>query len=607
MSPKAEGGPRGRGLRAHIAPERSRLAATFFASAAAGLALGLGVVFALRPGRGPGGAPGAAPGAGAVPEPAGVPASSPSGSAPRFADVTAEAGIRFVHEAGNRGRFYYPEVMGAGCAFLDYDGDGRLDIYFVNGNLLPPSAPSPQIRNALYRNEGGGRFRDVTDEAGAGDAGYGQGCASADFDGDGDEDLYVTNYGPNVLYRNRGDGTFERLEGVLADPGWGQSCAFFDADGDGDLDLYLQNYLEYSLEDREDWYVTVGGRRVLDYCSPSGYRGQEDRLFRNDGGASFTDVTLESGIAVPEGTGMGLVAFDFDSDGDLDIAVANDSRPNFFFVNEGRGRFRECGLAVGFAYNAEGGTEAFMGVEAGDYDGDGRLDLAVPALRNQGFNLFRNEGGSFRDVSAPAGLDAATGGVTGFAPVFLDYDLDGDLDVFFSAGEVRMGRTEAVGEASFEERYAMRSVLLENRGGRYVDVSAFAGSFFLEKRISRAVAAGDFDDDGRTDLLVTAMGGRPALLRNETAGGNWIGFRLVGKPPNTNAIGARLSLVVRGRVLVREISSGGSYLGQRDRRVVFGLGKETRFDALLVRWPSGRTSEHSPLEIRRYHTLFEGD
>ncbi len=522
---------------------------------------------------------------------------------PAFTDVTTRAGVRFQHQAGSTGKFYYPEVMGAGCAFFDFDGDGNQDIYLVNGNLLPPDSPSKEFTNVLLRNKGDGTFEDVTERAGVGDPSYGQGCCTADYDGDGDQDLYVTNFGPNVLYRNKGNGTFERVEGILSDPGWGQACAFFDADGDGHLDLYLQNYLVYSLEKRQDWYVSIGGKRVLDYCSPSGYNGQQDRLFRNLGDGTFRDITTECGIVAPEGTGMGLACSDLDGDGDLDIAVSNDSRPNFYFQNDGKGHFTECALVLGLGFNSEGGTEAFMGIDVGDYDGDLLQDLVIPSLRTQGFSLYRNLGSMFRDVSGPTGVDAATSSVTGFAPVFLDYDSDGDLDLFFTAGEVRMGRTPAGAGASFNERYAMADLLLENRNASFVNVSNLAGGCFQERRVSRACSPGDFDNDGDPDLLVTAMNGEAVLLRNDTKGGNWIGFRLEGMPPNRDAVGARLYLTAGGRTLLRENYAGGSYLGQRDRRQLFGLGEVRRIDALRVRWPGGEESSYRDLEINRYHTL----
>ncbi len=522
---------------------------------------------------------------------------------PIFTDVTEAAGIRFRHEAGSTGKFYYPEVMGAGCAFFDADGDGDLDIYLVNGNRLPPAVPSPEIINVLYRNNGDGTFADVTAQAGVGDASYGQGCCAADYDGDGDQDLYVTNFGPNVLYRNEGGGSFKAVQGTLADPGWGQACAFFDADGDGDLDLYLQNYLEYSLEDREEWYVMIGGERVLDYCSPSGYRGQQDRLYQNQGDGTFRDVTRHSGIVAPEGTGMGLVCADLDDDGDQDIMVSNDSRPNFYFENDGQGRFTERGLRRGLAYNGEGGTEAFMGIDVGDFDGDCLLDVVIPCLRTEGFNLFRNLGSMFRDVSVSTGVDGATSSVTGFAPAFLDYDRDGDLDLFFTAGEVRMGRTTAGAGTSFWDRYAMRDILLENRQGRYVNVSGSAGPHFRQRGVSRACSRGDYDNDGDIDLLITAMNGEARLLRNDTEGGHWIGFTLRGTPPNRDAVGARLRLTAGGRTQVSEIIAGGSYLGQADRRVLFGLGDATQVKELFVRWPDGNERRYGDLAIDQYHEV----
>jgi len=582
--PGAGGGP----------SRKAVLALAVIVALGAGLAAGFGAMRLFRPGPATPIAPDEIAPPGAVAPPAVVPV---------FTDVTSAAGVRFRHENGATGKFYYPEVMGAGCAFFDYDGDGFLDIYFVNGNLLPPKEPSPDIVNVLLRNNGDGTFADVTARSGAGDSGYGQGCAAADCDGDGDQDLYVTNYGLDVFFRNKGDGTFERAACVPLDEGWGQSCAFFDADGDGWLDLYVQRYLVYSLADNEPWYITYGETRILDYCSPSGYVGQQDRLFRNRGDGTFEDVTAASGIVAPDGTGMGLACADFTGDGAPDIVVTNDTRPNFFFVNDGRGRFAEEGLVRGAAFNWEGGVEGFMGVEPADYNGDGLLDLAVPCIRTEGFNLFTNLGGSFREDSVAAGIDAATSGLTGFAPVFLDYDRDGDQDLFFTCGEVRMGKTAAGADASFEERYGMRSLLLENRGGRFADVSQFAGEFFGRRVIARACAAGDYDNDGDIDLLVTVLGGEAVLLRNDTAGGNWIGFAPAGNAPNRDAVGARLRLTAGGRTQTHEIFAGGSYLAQRDRRHVFGLGTAAAIASLEVRWPNGATVTYGSMPINRYHVL----
>jgi len=522
---------------------------------------------------------------------------------PVFTDVTAEAGICFRHEAGCTGRFYYLEVMGAGCAFFDADNDGNLDVYLVNGNHLPPHSPSSDTTDALYRNNGDGSFTDVTSQAGLADASYGQGCCAADYDGDGDQDLYVTNFGPNRLYRNQGDGTFALVEQAAADPGWGQSCAFFDADRDGDLDLYVENYLIYALEDQQDWYVMVGGKKVRDYCGPDSFDGQQDRLYRNLGAGTLEDMTQEAGIIAPDGTGMGLVCADLDNDGDQDIVVANDNQANFYFQNDRAGHFTESALVQGLAYNSEGRAEAFMGIDAGDFNGDGLLDLAIPCLRTQGFSLFQNLGTMFSDVSVVTGLDKATSPVEGFAPVFIDYDSDGDLDLYFTTGGTVMGNAGAA--TSFRDGYAMRDLLLENRQNRYVDVTTAAGPALDRLAVSRACAAGDYDNDGDLDLLITAVNDQTRLLRNDTDGGHWIGFTLRGRVPNRDAIGARLRLTAGGRARVSEIVAGGSYLGQRDRRVLFGLGQLTQVEELLVRWPDGKEMVHHNLPVDRYHELYE--
>jgi hypothetical protein len=287
--------------------------------------------------------------------------------------------------------------------------------------------------------------------------------------------------------------------------------------------------------------------------------------------------------------------------------VANDTRPNFYYENAGGGKFVEKALAAGLAYNAEGNSEAFMGIDVGDFDGDQLLDVTIPALRTEGFNLFKNLGSMFSDVSVTSGLDAATSSTTGFGPVFLDYDSDGDLDLFFTAGEVRMGRTPAGASSSFQDRYAMADLLVENREGRFVNISAFAGEHFKTRRIHRSCSAGDYDSDGDLDLLVATMGGRPALLRNDTRGGNWIGFRLEGKAPNRDAVGARVWLTAGGRTQLREVTAGGSYLGQRDRRLLFGLGSASRVEKVRVRWSGGQEQTHGEMEIRRYHSLRQAE
>jgi hypothetical protein len=322
------------------------------------------------------------------------------GAMPRLVDVTQSAGISFQHVNGLTGKHYYLEIMGSGVALFDYDGDGFLDVYLVNGNHFAKE-PSPHITNRLYRNNRDGTFTDVTSAAGVGHAGLGHGCCTGDYDGDGDSDLYVSNYGPNVLYRNNGDGTFTDVtkQAGVGDPGWGESSSFLDYDGDGRLDLYVQNYLNYSVKDDRGSFFRIGDKKIRDYPSPIGFPGSSDRLYRNNGDGTFTDVTQQAGLFYPKGKGMGAACLDFDDDGHLDLFVANDLMENYLFRGRADGTFREEGLAAGVAFGEMGSPEASMGVDVGDFDGDGRIDLAVPCLRTQTYTLYQNRGDYFTDVS----------------------------------------------------------------------------------------------------------------------------------------------------------------------------------------------------------------
>ena len=509
-------------------------------------------------------------------------------AAPRFVDVTTAAGIAFRHENGHTGKYKYLEIMGAGVGVFDYDGDGLLDLYFVNGNHI--DAPhSAAITNHLYRNNGDWTFTDVTDKAGVGDAAYGQGCCTGDFDKDGDEDLYVSNFGPNLLYCNQGDGTFRDVAPAagLADPGWGQSCSFLDYDADGQLDLYVQNYLQWDPAEVVEAYIYVAGRKVLDYPSPLGFPGSPDRLFRNSGNGTFQDVTKEAGLYQPTGKGMGVACADLNDDGHIDIFVANDTMENFLFFNRGDGTFEEAGLIAGVAYNRMGVPEASMGVDVGDCDGDGQLDLIVPCYRSQFFTLYRNRGGRFEDDSATSGLAEATGRATGFNGNFLDYDNDGDLDLFFTAGGVRANE-DAPPDASYQRRYGMPDLLLANDGqGHFADVSAAAGPYFQEARIGRGAATGDLDNDGDLDIVISNLADRAVVLRNETPGGHWITFELIAAGGSRNPIGADVWIEAGGRRRRSYVHGGVTYLSQNDRRVHFGLGDTTRVDRVEIRWPSG--------------------
>jgi hypothetical protein len=586
-----------------------KLALAGVACAALGAGVGWlagGIGLPSRPGAG---APDAGRGAGGEPSPraGGAPSwNAALGARPAFTEVTALASVDFRHESSRSERCRYPEIMGAGVGLFDCDQDGDLDIYFVNGNRLGGEA-SPDITNRLYRNDGDWRFVDVTRAAGVGDPGFGQGCCAGDYDQDGDLDLYVSNLGPNVLYRNRGDGTFEdvaRAAGV-ADPGWGQSSCFFDYDADGRLDLYVQNYLTYTGDDPEV-FTWVGNTKVVDYASPLGFRGQADRLYRNRGDGTFEDVTEAAGILRPDGKGMGLACVDLDGDRFVDIFVANDTAENFLFWGSAGGRFEEDGLAAGVAFNDSGIPEASMGVDIGDYDGDGRLDLIVPCLRNQVFTLYRNQGRLFADSSVEAGLAPATSASTGFNANFIDYDADGDLDLFFTAGGVRRNELAAL-DASYNERYGLPDILVANDGkGRYEDVSHHAGPYFRERFIGRGSAVGDIDQDGDTDIVVSNLADRAVLLRNDTRGGHWVSFALVDARGRRQPLGTDVRVTAGGRVQRKVQHPGISYVSQSDFRLHFGLGPAETVERLDILWPGGRGESHEGLAADRFWTLEEG-
>ena len=499
---------------------------------------------------------------------------------PQFVEASEEAGLIFDHATGATGRCYPPEINSAGLVVFDYDNDGWMDVYAVNGNRIRGPVDS-SATNSLFRNAGNGRFDDVTVEAGVADVGYGMGGVAGDVDGDGDLDLYVVNYGPNVLYRNEGDGTFSDVSAAagLDDVGWGGGAAFTDYDGDGDLDLYLANYVVYEPGDERPEFAAylgriVPGNRVDDlYPSPVNFPAAQDRLFRNDGKGEFTDVSESAGITGPESRSMGVLFCDYDLDGDPDLFVANDLGPNLLYRNDGPwpdGRFTEVGLRSGIAYDGDLNSQATMGVAAGDLDGDGLEELVTTAFQEEPFALYRNDGdGLFHDAAFASNTARYTIPILGWGVVTLDYDNDGDLDLFIAAGHVQDG-IERVDPGATT---AQRNLLLRNDGhGRFEDVGDRAGAGLSLIRQSRGSARIDFDNDGDEDLVVLDRHCRLphgvedglGLLRND--GGDragWLTIILSGRR-NRQAIGARVELWSGEKIQVREIHAGSGYQSQND-------------------------------------------
>ena len=505
-----------------------------------------------------------------------------------YTDVTVAAGIDFTHYNGARGDYYYVETYGSGAGFFDYDDDGWMDIYLVNGSSLSGEIPDPPPVNHLYRNEGDGSFIDVTEQTGTGDAGYGMGLSAADYDSDGDTDLYVANYGPNTLYRNDGDGSFTDVteQTGTGDERWASSCGFLDYDSDGDLDLFVANYVIYSLDD--DIICKKG--KIRSYCDPDVYDPIGDILYRNDGD-SFTDVTVETGVTL-EGRGLGVAFQDYDEDGDTDIYVANDGTMNFLYENRG-GSFVEVGLQAGTRYNKNGRAEAGMGVDFGDFDNDGQQDIVVGNFSFETNTLYHNLGhGQFVDASDRLGIGEVSYMPLSFGMKFLDYDNDGHLDIFAANGHV----LDNIAEVDSAHSYAQVNQMLHNEDGkRFVDVSETLGSDFVVENVGRSLALADYDNDGDLDLLVSAEADRPYLLRND--GGNqrnWLLIHLTGAVQK-DALGARVIVTANGKRQIRQRQSGSSYLATHDPRLHFGLGQTTRAD-VEIHWPGGQVQKLENVE-----------
>lgn len=523
------------------------------------------------------------------------------GSLIRFEDIAERAGVRFQYNAGATSRLFIADTMGGGVAVFDFDDDGWIDIYFVNGCALPVDPQSPPRPNKLYRNRGDGTFEDVTERAGVGGRGYGMGCAVGDFDNDGHDDLFVTGLNQTILYRNQGDGTFADVtaKAGVASTRWTTAAGFGDLDGDGDLDLMVVTYVEADPVDVPQCQ-DKSGRAI--HCPPERFPAQLDQLFRNNGDGTFSDISREAGIEVPDGRGLGLAIADLDGDGRLDLFVANDGTANALFRNRGGLRFEEVGLTAGVAYDAMGQPTASMGVVAEDLNGDGLIDLFHTNFINQSSTLRWNLGGGlFADGTLAANLAAASRSLTGFGTVAVDVDNDGTLDLF-----VANGHTDD--QPWFNTPMAQPAQLFLGRAhGRFELASSASSPYFGRPVVGRGVAAGDFDNDGRVDLVVVHRDVPAVLLRNGTRGGHWLGLRLRGTRSGRTPVGARVTCQAGGRSQVRWVTSGTSYLSASDPRLWFGLGSAQKADHLEVHWPSGTVQTWSDVAADRILDLQEGD
>jgi hypothetical protein len=527
---------------------------------------------------------------------------------PLFEEIpSSTSGITWLHENAMSSNRYLPETMGPGVAFFDYDNDGWMDIFMVNSGAADFYTPSTPLKNALYKNNRDGTFTDVTDKAGvAGGRAFGMGCAIADFDNDGYPDIFVTAYGRCTLYRNNGNGTFTDVtdKAGLAAPGWTTSAVWFDYDNDGKLDLFLCSFVEFSLASNIFCGDNKLGKRF--YCIPRVFKPTPSFLYRNNGDGTFTEVSGGTDIQRAKGKALGVVATDINGDGLMDLFVANDTVQNFLFANRGKGKWDEIALAAEVGFSANGQPRSGMGVDSADFNGDGKQDLFVANVDQEMFSLYRNDGNEFfSDVAAGNGVAQSTRLLSGWGLKFFDYDNDGLVDVFLANGHP----DDMIENYSQQVRYKEPLLLFHHDGTKLVDISAKAGPVFQKQFPARGLAIGDYNNDGRIDVLVGNNGGAPVLLKNNAGEGNhWIGVLLHGTSCNRDAIGASITWSFGDVTRRRYKSNGGSYLSSHDMREVLGIGTATRINWIEIKWPppSGRVERLTDVPIDRYVTIVEG-
>ena len=522
-----------------------------------------------------------------------------------FEEVAAQRGVRFVTDSGRSPRKHQPETMVAGVALLDYDNDGWLDIYAVNGARVPGlEKAGPQQWNRLFRNDGKGSFTDVTTAAGVAGRGYDLGVATGDYDNDGDADIYITMLGPNRLFRNNGGGRFEdvTVRAGVGDPGFSTSALWFDYDRDGRLDLFVANYVEWSSE--TDLFCTLNGK-TKSYCTPESYKGQSPTLYRNAGDGTFENVTRKAGLYDPSAKALGLALIDYDNDGLLDVFAANDTQPNRLYRNKGNGTFADVGVMTGVAFNEAGKARAGMGTDAADYDASGRQSLIIGNFSNEMMALYSNEGnGLFIDEAPTSTIGRASTLRLTFACFFFDFDLDGALDIFAANGHV----ADDIATVQPTITYAQPPLLFRNLGRKkFEDVSTRVGEAFARPAVARGAAYGDYDNDGDLDLIVTANNGPARLFRNDGTVNHKLRVTLTGSPSNRDGIGAKVRVLRgTGSPVSAMVKTGSSYQSQSELPLTFGLGAATKVSGIEITWPNGRTDRLPGVAGDQSITIAEG-